>query len=342
MRQSLGVAPIWERASKYGSGGRRSWASLIRGRRRNPLERNDLQYAFCLAASRTQSRFYRSLQILPAFAYREAYRLPDGCASSLCRRLPPVTPPAAGYGVPLCASDDHGPSERRSVLLWPPHVVTAEIRLTAISCGIADALDQAPQSRRTALTSVAGKLDIAISELDKLAKFTAVFQQTLQQFEAELQRLGEQSIRETFLKPLARKILAFWRSIPQVVSDSFALETLPSELEAILSDFGVQLIKPNVGETFDACTMRPIVIARDQRFESPVVESLWLPGARHGEHVLEHAMVQIRDRRTEGDGDREKRSADAGSGAAGGSPIQASVDTHQQTPSDERKIHDRE
>jgi molecular chaperone GrpE (heat shock protein) len=161
---------------------------------------------------------------------------------------------------------------------------------------MANAMDQQSETQHKALATAAGKLDLVMQCMNNLETFNAVSQQNLQDFEAEQRRLGQQAIRQAYLNPFAKKLLGLWRSVEQFVSEPFAISALTDEVTVTLSDFTIELIAPEPGDPFDARTMKPQGVAEKNEFHSPVVTRLYLPGACHGDFVLEHALVQIRDR----------------------------------------------
>ena len=178
---------------------------------------------------------------------------------------------------------------------------------------LSHAVERLSECERQRATSSAEQLQGIAKQLDRLDEFNTAFQRSLQHFETAQQRLAEHYIRETFLRPLAKKTLSLWRTISQVVGeDPFASSSLLSELEGLLDHFGIALILPNGSDPFDAQTMKPKVGTHRGQYSCPVVADVCQPGARYGDYVLVHAFVEVREQSATADLEIENEACSLG------------------------------
>ena len=128
------------------------------------------------------------------------------------------------------------------------------------------------------------------------AKLLLGLQRCLQTLEEEMRRLADQNIRVHFMKPLAQKLLGL-RASAAVFMDKEDFVYIANAIDDLLGDFDIQLIEPELGESFDPKTMKPRVYgSAEQKASDLVVQEVLLPGARHGDCLLEFAQVKLFDR----------------------------------------------
>jgi len=162
--------------------------------------------------------------------------------------------------------------------------------------GVDSAIRQSASQQKKDVDEAKAKMDLMTQGICSLEKQSRAEQRCLQVFEEQLSELKGQHLREWLLRPLARKLLQLKRTIASTVESQEGADFLSEQVEAILGDFGIDVMAPTRGDNFDPQTMKPQhTRAVASSSSSWVVEGLTIPGARYGGYVLEYAQVQVRD-----------------------------------------------
>jgi len=172
-------------------------------------------------------------------------------------------------------------------------MLTLPKRIADLQDSVFKAIGQTSAANRNAVANVLAKLEAIEQRLDVRHDFAPVLQKHLQAIEAEQRRLSDQVLRQFYLKRLASRLLGIRRSVICFRPGEFAVNALCEEVAATLADFDIELIAPEPGDPFDPRTMKPTCVMRKEAGQPLLVERLDLPGARHGEFVLEYARVQV-------------------------------------------------